>query len=53
MHNDWFSLDLCLLCSVVLLSTQMIDWRALKSLMGQLILIEEGQQKENEKLVRN
>ena len=53
MHKDWFSLDLCLLCSVVLLPTQMIDWRALTSLMGQPILIEEGQQKENEKLVRN
>ena len=43
--NDQFPLFSCLLWSVVHLSTQMIDQRALKSVMVQLILKEEGLQK--------
>lgn len=50
--NDWFSLVLCLLCYMVHLWTQVIDWRALKPVMDQQILIEEGLQKDNVKLVR-
>ena len=50
--KDWFSLVSCLLWSVVHLSIQMIDWRALKLVMGQPFLMEEGLQKENVKLVR-
>ena len=47
-----FPLVSYLLWSMVHLRTQMIDWRALKSVMGKPILTEEGLKKENVKLVR-